>query len=34
MSSPSEIYDNIYEDAKKDSNIIRFFLGDSKGKPR
>ena len=32
MSSPSEIYDKIYETAKKDPNIIGFFLGGSRGK--
>ncbi|MHA2281581.1 MAG: nucleotidyltransferase domain-containing protein [Promethearchaeota archaeon] len=32
MSSPSEIYEKIYEEAKKDPNIIGFFLGGSRGK--
>ena len=32
MSSPSEIYDKIYDEAKKDPNIIGFFLGGSRGR--
>ena len=32
MSSPSEIYENIYNEAKTDPNIIGFFLGGSRGK--
>ena len=32
MSSPSEIYEKIYNEAKKDPNIIGFFLGGSRGK--
>ncbi|GAG35513.1 unnamed protein product, partial [marine sediment metagenome] len=32
MSSPSEIYEKIYEDFKRDPNIIGFFLGGSRGK--
>ena len=32
MNSPSEIYEKIYEEAKKDPNIVGFFLGGSRGK--
>jgi predicted nucleotidyltransferase len=32
MNSSSEIYDKIYNEAKKDPNIIGFFLGGSRGK--
>lgn len=32
MSSPAEIYETIYDEAKKDPNIIGFFLGGSRGK--
>jgi len=32
MSSPSEVYENIYDEAKKDPKIIGFFLGGSRGK--
>ncbi len=32
MTSPSVNYEKIYEEAKKDPNIIGFFLGGSRGK--
>jgi len=32
MSSPSEVYENIYDEAKRDLNVIGFFLGGSRGK--
>ncbi|MFW9821868.1 MAG: nucleotidyltransferase domain-containing protein [Candidatus Thorarchaeota archaeon] len=32
MRSPTEIYNSIYEEAKKDPNIIGFFLSGSRGK--
>lgn len=32
MSTPTEIYEKIYDEAKKDPNIIGFFLGGSRGK--
>lgn len=32
MSSPSEVYEKIYDEAKRDPNVIGFFLGGSRGK--
>lgn len=32
MSSPSEVYENIYDEAKRDPNVIGFFLGGSRGR--
>jgi hypothetical protein len=32
MSTPAEVYEKIYNEAKEDPNIIGFFLGGSRGK--
>jgi len=32
MSSPTEIYESLYDEAENDPNIIGFFLGGSRGK--